>query len=563
MLPRMSDASANRRSAVMLHGPDRAPARAMLRAIGFSREDLERPIIGVGHCWIETMPCNWNHRALAERVKAGVRAAGGTPMEFNTIAVSDGVTMGTQGMKASLVSREVIADSIELVTRGHSFDGLVLIVGCDKTIPAAAMALCRMDLPGLVLYGGTIQPGRLHDRDLTVQDVFEAVGAYNAGRIDATELRAVEEHACPGAGACGGQYTANTMSNALEFLGISPPGANAVPATHPDKPAVAEAAGRLAVRLVEQGVSARTIVTRAAVENAVASFSASGGSTNAVLHLLAIAAEAEVPLTIDEMDAICARTPILADLRPAGRFVATDVFAAGGLGVLMQRLLSLGLLHGDARTVDGRTLAEVAEAAVATPGQEVFRESSDPLRAHGGIAVLRGNLAADGCVAKLAGNDRESHRGPARVFDSEEDAFAAVRDGKIQAGDVVVIRYEGPVGGPGMREMLGVTGAIVGAGLSDTVALITDGRFSGATHGFMVAHMAPEAALGGVLAAVRDGDIITIDVVARRVDLELDDAEITRRLGEWTPPQPRYATGVFAKYAATVSNASRGAVTGR
>ncbi|HVC03802.1 MAG TPA: dihydroxy-acid dehydratase [Candidatus Acidoferrales bacterium] len=559
----MSDASANRRSAVMLHGPDRAPARAMLRAIGFSREDLERPIIGVGHCWIETMPCNWNHRALAERVKAGVRAAGGTPMEFNTIAVSDGVTMGTQGMKASLVSREVIADSIELVTRGHSFDGLVLIVGCDKTIPAAAMALCRMDLPGLVLYGGTIQPGRLHDRDLTVQDVFEAVGAYNAGRIDATELRAVEEHACPGAGACGGQYTANTMSNALEFLGISPPGANAVPATHPDKPAVAEAAGRLAVRLVEQGVSARTIVTRAAVENAVASFSASGGSTNAVLHLLAIAAEAEVPLTIDEMDAICARTPILADLRPAGRFVATDVFAAGGLGVLMQRLLSLGLLHGDARTVDGRTLAEVAEAAVATPGQEVFRESSDPLRAHGGIAVLRGNLAADGCVAKLAGNDRESHRGPARVFDSEEDAFAAVRDGKIQAGDVVVIRYEGPVGGPGMREMLGVTGAIVGAGLSDTVALITDGRFSGATHGFMVAHMAPEAALGGVLAAVRDGDIITIDVVARRVDLELDDAEITRRLGEWTPPQPRYATGVFAKYAATVSNASRGAVTGR
>jgi len=563
MLPRMSDASANRRSAVMLHGPDRAPARAMLRAIGFSREDLERPIIGVGHCWIETMPCNWNHRALAERVKAGVRAAGGTPMEFNTIAVSDGVTMGTQGMKASLVSREVIADSIELVTRGHSFDGLVLIVGCDKTIPAAAMALCRMDLPGLVLYGGTIQPGRLHDRDLTVQDVFEAVGAYNAGRIDATELRAVEEHACPGAGACGGQYTANTMSNALEFLGISPPGANAVPATHPDKPAVAEAAGRLAVRLVEQGVSARTIVTRAAVENAVASFSASGGSTNAVLHLLAIAAEAEVPLTIDEMDAICARTPILADLRPAGRFVATDVFAAGGLGVLMQRLLSLGLLHGDARTVDGRTLAEVAEAAVATPGQEVFRESSDPLRAHGGIAVLRGNLAADGCVAKLAGNDRESHRGPARVFDSEEDAFAAVRDGKIQAGDVVVIRYEGPVGGPGMREMLGVTGAIVGAGLSDTVALITDGRFSGATHGFMVAHVAPEAALGGVLAAVRDGDIITIDVVARRVDLELDDAEITRRLGEWTPPQPRYATGVFAKYAATVSNASRGAVTGR
>jgi len=547
----------------MLHGPDRAPARAMLRAIGFSRDDLERPIIGVGHCWIETMPCNWNHRALAERVKAGVRAAGGTPMEFNTIAVSDGVTMGTQGMKASLVSREVIADSIELVTRGHSFDGLVLIVGCDKTIPAAAMALCRMDLPGLILYGGTIQPGRLHDRDLTVQDVFEAVGAYNAGRIDADELRAVEEHACPGAGACGGQYTANTMSNALEFLGLSPPGANAVPATHPDKPAVAEAAGRLAVRLVDQGVNARSIVTRAAVENAVASFSASGGSTNAVLHLLAIAAEADVAITIDEIDAICARTPILADLRPGGRFVATDVFAAGGLGVLMQRLLSLGLLHGEAGTVDGRTLADVAAAAVATPGQEVFRDANDPLRPHGGIAVLRGNLAADGCVVKLAGNDRESHRGPARVFDSEEDAFAAVRDGKIQAGDVVVIRYEGPVGGPGMREMLGVTGAIVGAGLGDSVALITDGRFSGATHGFMVAHMAPEAALGGVLAAVCDGDVINIDVAARRVDVELDDAEIARRLASWAAPAPRYATGVFAKYAATVSNASRGAVTGR
>jgi dihydroxy-acid dehydratase len=484
-------------------------------------------------------------------------------MEFNTIAVSDGVTMGTQGMKASLVSREVIADSIELVTRGHSFDGLVLIVGCDKTIPAAAMALCRMDLPGLILYGGTIQPGRLHDRDLTVQDVFEAVGAYNAGRIDADELRAVEEHACPGAGACGGQYTANTMSNALEFLGLSPPGANAVPATHPDKPAVAEAAGRLAVRLVDQGVNARSIVTRAAVENAVASFSASGGSTNAVLHLLAIAAEADVAMTIDEIDAICARTPILADLRPGGRFVATDVFAAGGLGVLMQRLLSLGLLHGEAGTVDGRTLADVAAAAVATPGQEVFRDANDPLRPHGGIAVLRGNLAVDGCVVKLAGNDRESHRGPARVFDSEEDAFAAVRDGKIQAGDVVVIRYEGPVGGPGMREMLGVTGAIVGAGLGDSVALITDGRFSGATHGFMVAHMAPEAALGGVLAAVCDGDVINIDVAARRVDVELDDAEIARRLASWAAPAPRYATGVFAKYAATVSNASRGAVTGR
>jgi dihydroxy-acid dehydratase len=535
----------------------------MLRAIGFSREDLERPIIGVGHSWIETMPCNWNHRVLAEHVKAGVRAAGGTPMEFNTIAVSDGVTMGTQGMKASLVSRELIADSIELVTRGHSFDGLVLIVGCDKTIPAAAMALCRMDIPGLVLYGGTIQPGRLRDRDLTVQDVFEAVGAYNAGRINAGELRAVEEHACPGAGACGGQYTANTMSTALEFLGLSPPGANAVPATHPDKPAVAEAAGRLAVQLVEQDLGARSIVTRAALENAVASFSATGGSTNAVLHLLAIAAEAGVPIDIDDVDAICARTPILADLRPGGRFVATDLYAAGGLGVLMQRLIELGLLHDEARTVDGRTLGEVAASAAATPGQQVFRDAGAPLRAHGGVAILRGNLAEQGCVVKLAGHDRLSHRGPARVFDSEEEAFSAVRDGVIRAGDVVVIRYEGPVGGPGMREMLGVTGAIVGAGLGDSVALITDGRFSGATHGFMVAHMAPEAALGGALAAVRDGDIVRIDVNARRIDVELDNAEIAARLERWAPPPPRYPTGVFAKYAATVSSASLGAVTGR
>jgi dihydroxy-acid dehydratase len=535
----------------------------MLRAIGFSREDLEKPIIGVGHSWIETMPCNWNHRALAEKVKEGVRAAGGTPMEFSTIAVSDGVTMGTQGMKASLVSREVITDSIELVTRGHSFDGLVLIVGCDKTIPAAAMALCRMDIPGLVLYGGTIQPGRWRDHDLTVQDVFEAVGAFNAGRIDAAELRAVEEHACPGAGACGGQYTANTMSTALEFLGLSPAGSNAVPATHPDKAAVAEAAGRLAVRLVEDGTGARSITTRAAFENAVASFSASGGSTNAVLHLLAIAAEAGIALEIDDFDAICARTPILADIRPAGRFVATDVFAAGGLAVLMQRLLALGLLHGDATTVDGRTIAEIAAAATETPGQQVFRPADAPLREHGGIAVLRGNLAADGCVVKLAGNDRDSHRGPARVYDSEEEAFASVRDGGVQAGDVVVIRYEGPVGGPGMREMLGVTGAIVGAGLGDSVALITDGRFSGATHGFMVAHIAPEAALGGALAAVRDGDTVNIDVTTRRIDVELGDEEIAARLVGWTPPAQRWATGVFAKYAATVSSASLGALTGR
>ncbi|MBV8527159.1 MAG: dihydroxy-acid dehydratase [Candidatus Dormibacteraeota bacterium] len=557
----MAGPTAPRRSDEMLRGPSRAPSRAMLRAIGFSRDDLERPIIGVGHCWIETMPCNWNHRALAEHVKTGIRNAGATPMEFNTIAVSDGVSMGTEGMKASLVSREVIADSIELVARGHSFDGLVLIVGCDKTIPAAAMALCRLNIPGVILYSGTIQPGHLHGRDLTIGDVFEAVGAYNAGRIDENELRAVEESACPGAGACGGQFTANTMAGAVEFLGLSPAGANEVPATHPDKPAVAEAAGELAARLVRDGTAPRSIVTRDAVENAITSFAASGGSTNAVLHLLAIAAEAEVPLTIDDFDAICWRTPILADLRPGGRYVATDVYAAGGLGVLMQRLLSLGLLHGDARTVDGRTIAEIAAAAHETAGQLVIRPADQPLKEHGGVAVLRGNLADEGCVVKLAGNDRSRHEGPARVFDGEPAAFAAVRDGQIGAGDVVVIRYEGPVGGPGMREMLAVTGAIVGAGLSDSVALITDGRFSGATHGFMCAHVSPEAALGGPLALLRDGDIVELDVEERRLDVKLSDHELASRLQDWVEPPPRYRTGVFAKYAARVASASRGATT--
>ena len=533
----------------------------MLRAIGFTREDLERPVIGVGHSWIETMPCNWNHRALAEQVKAGIRRAGGTPMEFNTIAVSDGVTMGTEGMKASLVSREVIADSIELVARGHSFDGLVVIVGCDKTLPAAAMALCRLDIPGLALYSGTIQPGHLHGRDLTLQDVYEAVGAYNAGRIDAAELRAGEEAACPGAGACGGQFTANTMSCALEFLGLSPAGANGIPATHPAKADAAVEAGELAVRLVRDNVTPRGIVSRHALDNAITSFAATGGSTNAVLHLLAIAAEAGVVLGIDDFDAICWRTPILADLRPGGRYVATDLHAAGGLGVLMQRLLELDLLHGDAPTVDGRTLSEIAAAARETPYQPVIRAAGQAIKPHGGVAVLRGNLAPDGCVVKLAGNDRASHRGPARVFDSEEAAFAAVREGAVHDGDVVVIRYEGPVGGPGMREMLAVTGALVGAGLGDSVALITDGRFSGATHGFMCAHVAPEAALGGPIAALREGDVVHIDVDARTVTLEIDDATLRERLSAWTAPPPRYPAGVFAKYAARVGSASRGAVT--
>src|ERR1700738_5129752 len=551
----------NLQSHIITQGRDRAPARAMLKAIGFTDEDLRKPIIGVAHTWIETMPCNFNLRELAVKVKQGIREAGGTPMEFNTVAVSDGVSMGTEGMKASLVSREVIADSIELVARGHSFDGLVLIVGCDKTIPAAAMALCRLDIPGLVLYSGTIQPGHLRGRDLTVQDVCGAVGAFNAGRIDADELRAVEESACPGPGACGGQFTANTMSCALEFLGLSPAGANEIPATDGEKQRAAESAGSLAVSLVQNDVTPRGIVTRAALENAITSFSETGGSTNAVLHLLAIAAEAEVELSVDDFDAICARTPILADLRPGGRYVATDLHAAGGVAVGMQRLLELGLLHDDARTVDGRTIAEIAATARETPGQDVIRPAHAPLRTHGGIAVVRGNLAGDSCVVKLAGNDRVEHRGPARVFDGEEAAFAAVRDGAVQAGDVVVIRYEGPVGGPGMREMLGVTGAIVGAGLSESVALVTDGRFSGATHGFMCAHVSPEAALGGPLAVLRDGDVVRLDVNARSIDVELGTDEIASRLLHWTPPAPRYRSGVFAKYAATVAPASLGAIT--
>ena len=556
-----STQSGKRHSAVMTEGPDRAPARAMLRAIGFTAQDLAKPIIGVGHAWIETMPCNFNHRALAEHVKAGIRAAGALPMEFNTIAVSDGVSMGTEGMRASLVSREVIADSIELVARGHSFDGLVLIVGCDKTIPAAAMALCRLDIPGLVMYSGTIAAGRLHGRDITLQEVFEAVGAHAAGTIDDAELAAVEAAACPGSGACGGQFTANTMSTAMEFLGLSPAGANDIPATHADKAAAATNAGALAARLVTEDVRPRSLATRDAFENAILCVAASGGSTNAVLHLLAIAAEAGVPLQLADFDRISAATPVLADLKPGGRFVAADVHAAGGLAVLAQRLQELGLLHDGCATVDGRTIGEIAAAAHETEGQEVIRAAAAPLKDRGGIAILHGALAPDGCVVKLAGHDRTRHSGPARVFDGEEACFAAVQARTIRAGDVVVIRNEGPVGGPGMREMLSVTGAIVGAGLGDSVVLITDGRFSGATHGFMIAHVTPEAALGGPIAAVRDGDVVTIDVEARRIDIEVSEAELAERLSGWTPPAPRYPYGALAKYAAVVGSASRGALT--
>ncbi|HEY8677475.1 MAG TPA: dihydroxy-acid dehydratase [Candidatus Dormibacteraeota bacterium] len=553
--------SLKRHSARLTEGDDRAPARSMLRAIGFTREDLGKPLIGVGHSWIETMPCNYNHRRLSEKVKAGIRAAGGTPMEFNTIAISDGVSMGTEGMKASLVSREVIADSIELVTRGHLFDGLVMIVGCDKTIPAAVMALVRLDIPGLALYSGTIGPGRHRGKDITLQEVFEAVGAVAAGTMSREELRQVEESACPGAGACGGQFTANTMATAIEFLGISPPGANDVPAIDPRKDEVAERAGRLVMELVGKDIRPRQIITRAALENAIASVAATGGSTNAVLHLLAIAREAGVPLSLDDFDRVAARTPVIASLKPGGEYVATDLHDAGGIPLVTRRLAEGGLIDGAAPTVDGRTMAQVGAAAVETPGQKVVSLVSAPLKPTGGLAILRGNLATEGCVVKLAGHERLLHRGPARVFDSEEDAFAAVRARQIKAGDVVVIRYEGPVGGPGMREMLGVTAALVGEGLGDSVALITDGRFSGATHGLMVGHVAPEAARGGPIAALRDGDSIVVDVKARQLNVDLPADEIARRLTQWTAPAPRYTEGVFAKYAALVSSASEGAIT--
>jgi dihydroxy-acid dehydratase len=552
---------AKRHSAALTDGVDRAPARAMLKGIGFTDEDLARPLVGVATTWIETMPCNWNHRALAKEVKRGIREAGGTPMEFNTISVSDGVSMGTAGMRASLVSREVIADSIELVARGHLFDGLVCVVGCDKTIPAAAMALARLDIPGLVLYGGSIGPGRFRDRDVTIQDVFEAVGAHAGGTMSPADVHALEDVACPGAGACGGQFTANTMATALDFLGISPSALSGIPATAPEKKDAAAEAGRLAMQLVRDDVRPSAIVTRRAIENAIAAIAATGGSTNGVLHLLAIAYELGIELSLEDFDSISERTPVVADLKPGGRFVATDLQAAGGIGLVARELIRGGAVDDAAPTVDGRTLGEVATAVLERPGQEVVVSWDEPLKPRGGLAVLRGSLAPDGSVVKLAGHERTYHRGPARVFDSEEDCFAAVKARSIEAGDVVVIRYEGPAGGPGMREMLHVTAAIVGEGLGDAVALITDGRFSGATHGLMVGHIAPEAARGGPIAALRDGDPVVIDVEARRLDVELPDGELERRLAEWTPRAPRYEKGVFAKYAASVRSASEGAIT--
>jgi dihydroxy-acid dehydratase len=551
---------AKRHSAALTDGVDRAPARAMLKSIGFDDDALARPLVGIATTWIETMPCNWNQRELARHVRRGILEAGGTPVEFNTIAVSDGVSMGTEGMRASLVSRETIADSIELVARGHLLDGLVCLVGCDKTIPAAVMALARLDLPGLVLYNGSIAPGRFRDRDVTIQDVFEAVGAAAAGTMSNADVHELEGVACPGAGACGGQFTANTMATVVEFLGISPAGLNDVPATDPAKPDTAYEAGRVAMQLVRDDTRPSQVITRDALENAIAAIAATGGSTNGVLHLLAIAYELGIDLTIDEFDRIAARTPIVADIKPGGRFVATDLHAAGGVALVARELVKGGLVHGDALNVDGRSLAQVAAAAVETPGQEVVVPIETPLKATGGLAILRGNLAPEGGVVKLAGHERLFHTGPARVFESEEECFAAVKARSIHAGDVVVIRYEGPAGGPGMREMLHVTAALVGEGLGDEVALITDGRFSGATHGLMVGHVAPEAARGGPIAAVRDGDVIEVDVEARELRLVLAEDEIAARLAAVVQPPARYTKGVFARYAAGVSSASEGAV---
>jgi dihydroxy-acid dehydratase len=548
-------------SYTITQGRDRAPARAMLKAIGFTDEDLAKPIIGVANTWIETMPCNYNLRELAVKVKEGIRAAGGTPMEFNTIAISDGVTMGTEGMKTSLVSREVIADSIELLVRGHMFDGVVALVACDKTIPGAAMALLRTNVPGLVLYGGSILPGKYKGRDISVGDVFEAVGANAAGRITDAELLDIEDHACPGAGACGGQFTANTMATVMELIGLCPMGMAAVPQVDKRKDDVAYRCGQIIMDAVRNDLRPRDICTRAAFDNAIASVAATGGSTNAVLHLLAMAREAELPLSIDDFDAVCARTPIFVDLKPAGRFMAADVDKAGGIGVIAQRLLEGKLVDGSAVTVTGRTLAEEAADARETPGQEVILPLNKALKPRGGIAILRGTLAPEGCVIKLAGHEKKIHQGPARVFDREEDAMEAVTHGKIKPNDVVIIRYEGPRGGPGMREMLGVTGAIVGAGLSDSVALMTDGRFSGATHGFMIAHVSPEAFNGGPIAVVEEGDPITIDADKGVMNLDIPAAELARRLAAWKPRAPRYKTGVFAKYCALVSSASEGAIT--
>jgi len=557
----VTDRSLKSRSSALVDGNNRAPARAMLRASGLKDDDFTKPLIGIANTWIEIGPCNYHLRELAEHVRAGIRAAGGTPLEFNTVSISDGITMGTEGMRTSLISREVIADSIELVARGNLFDGLVVLVGCDKTIPGGLMALARLNIPGLILYGGSIAPGQYEGHSVTIQDVFEAVGAHARGKITDKQLKEIECAACPGVGACGGQFTANTMALVCEFLGLAPMGASSIPATDKGKAQAGELAGKLVMDLLRKDIKPLNILTKTAIENAIAGVAATGGSTNAVLHLLALALEAGIPLSIDDFDRISSRTPILADLKPGGRFVAVDLYAAGGTPLVAKRMLEAGLLKGEAITVTGRNIAEEAAAAKETAGQEVVHTKNNPLKATGGLVILHGNLAPEGCVIKVAGHNTLNFRGPARVFDDEEAAFAAISSGKIKAGDVVVIRYEGPRGGPGMREMLVVTAALVGAGLGDSVALLTDGRFSGATHGLMAGHVAPEAIVGGPIAAIQDGDTIVFDVPKRTLSVELTDAEIQRRLASWKAPKPRFTSGVMAKYAYLVSSSSLGAVT--
>jgi len=549
------------RSAAVFDGPDRAAARAYMKGIGYDDDALRRPTVGIANTWIEAMPCNFHLRDLAEAVKEGVREAGGTPMEFNSIAISDGITMGTEGMKTSLISREVIADSIELTVRGYQFDAVVALSGCDKTIPGAVMALARLDVPAVMLYGGSIAPGHWRGKDVTIQDVFEAIGAHAAGDMSDEELLELEGCASPGAGACGGQFTANTMACAFEVMGISPMGSAMVPAMNGDKSEVARQAGRLALAALRDDIHAGQVITRESIENAIACVCASGGSTNGVLHLLAVAREAGIEMDIDDFERISRNTPLLADLKPGGRFVATDLYKAGGVGVIAKRLSEVGVLHRDEMTVTGRTIGEEADASEETPGQVVVRRADEPIKPEGGFAILRGNLAPDGCVVKLAGTERLRQEGRARVFESEEAAFDAVSAQSIEAGDVIVIRNEGPAGGPGMREMLHVTAAIVGEGLGEEVALLTDGRFSGATHGLMAGHVAPEAVRGGPIAAVREGDRITFDVEARRLDVDLTDEEIARRVAEYEAPAPHYTNGVMAKYARSVSSAAEGAVT--
>ena len=557
----MTDSLPKPRSGALIDGASRAGARAMLRACGLKDDDFKKPLIGVANTWIEIGPCNYHLRELAEHVKAGIRKAGGTPLEFNTVSISDGITMGTEGMRASLISREVITDSIELVSRGNLFDALVVLVGCDKTIPAGVMSLARLNIPGLVLYGGSIAPGQFEGHAVTIQDVYEAIGAHASGSMSDARLHSLETSACPGAGACGGQYTANTMALVCEFLGIAPMGLSSVPATNAGKAASGERAGELLIELLRKNVTPSKIITKTAIENAIAGVAATGGSTNAVLHLLAIAREANVALSIDDFDRISAKTPILADLKPGGRFVATDLYAAGGTALVAKRMIEAGLLKGEALTVSGKTLSEEASAARETPNQEVVRKKESPLKTTGGLVILKGNLAPEGCVIKVAGHNIQHFRGTARVFDSEEGAFAAIEKMQIKAGDVVVIRYEGPKGGPGMREMLAVTAALVGQGLGDSVALLTDGRFSGATHGLMAGHVAPEAAHRGPIAAVQDGDAIVFDIPKRELNVEITDEEMQRRLSTWKAPAPRFTSGVMAKYALLVSSSSLGAVT--